>query len=758
MTNAFIATSKNSNARIQYDLNNLTRHAVVVGSTGSGKTVMAKALVEEALIQGIPVIAIDPKGDIGSLGITHKQFDFRPFGNLTTANAQKTAALYAAKHDLLKLDRKNIEKLQQTNTSIYTPKSTVGKSVSFLPKLTCPSNFDAEDITSVSSLVDPVANALSSLAGFSGKSAQKIEAFIAAIIIANWSAGKDLTINDIVAHLVQPPFTTLGSLGVEDVLPIKERKKIAAQFNVVLSSPAKRVWAQGEELSIEKLFKKNTLSVFDLRYVTDLEEKQFVVEIILQEVYRFLISKGGSEELKYILYIDELAGFVPPPPANPTTKRQLELLIRQARAFGLGVIVATQNPGDIDYKILSNIGTRFVGKLRTELDVEKVAAGMEVNPSDLKRQVAALQTGEFIYNNSVKNTMQHIASRWLYSYHGGPLSLQEIGWINNPTTQPQKDKTFVVDKNAHEPLPKRVAKDVEADVVLQQTQMGSGPHDLNASSHAVLSAIVNEIKPKTDTISLKIAISDSEIVTPHIRINVEAKERDGMKFPIQGPFIFDLCSKLIPLDNYLKEFQFRTFVRDDIVIQRPTLAPTQAINYAVSAAKQALKQPYYYSKLLRTSDVKREIIVEKTIAALKDKEARKYHAISDRLDRSVTNLQNRINAISDERSSIKSRLFKEKTGRFLKRLFGNKKVASHTSQLSSMSSKKDLMKKQIKRLDEKIDQAKRKAKLDLAFLDEQVKKKALSYIHEEYFLPKDEDLRVAATILLVPKRLATMKL
>ena len=756
MTQAYIGKSKNSSKKITYDLNQLTRHAAVVGTTGSGKTVMCKVLVEEALASGIPVIAIDPKGDIGSLGIISEQFDFRPYGAMATGAAQKVAEKYTAEHKTQEIPSDKIKKLTQTDVSIYTPKSAVGKSLSLMPKLTIPPQFDADDINSVSALVDPVAASLISLAELTGKQADRTQSLVSAIINHEWSASRALTIPKLIELLIKPPFQDLGSLPIEDVMPIKERKRLAAQLNLVLSSSSKKVWTVGEELNVEKMFSQNTLSVFDLRYVPEQNEKQYVVEVILQEIYKFILAKGGSEELKYILYIDELAGFIPAPPANPATKRQLELLIRQARAFGLGIIVATQNPGDIDYKIFGNIGSRFIGKLRTELDMEKVAAGMDMNPSTLREQMSQLEIGDFVYNNAVKNNTQLIHTRWLYSYHGGPLSTNEIAWINNPKTIPVQEKKFVVNKKAIADTSETVKEStsVSAEQILAQTQGTESANEpmLNKIAVSALSKIVSQVKERADVTQLKVAISDAKQFTPHLRIIIEPKEVDGMKMPTQGPYVYDLTSKLIPIDNYLREMQFRTFIEDDVAIEKPTISISEAIKYTLNDAKHKLKTPYYNSKILKTSSKRREELVDLTFAKLKEKDEKLYNKISDRTDSHIEKIKFNINKKEDERSDLTKRLFGAKTSRFVKKLFGNDKLSSKTSEMVRWKLKKEQLGKEIDRLSVQIRDLERKKDAEITILNSRLQKKAQSQVVQEYYVPKDSDLKVIATILLVPKR------
>jgi hypothetical protein len=432
---------------IKYEINDLTKHAAVLGTTGSGKTVMCKVLIEEALLKGIPVIAIDPKGDISGLGIHSKDFDFRPF--LSKSKAESVAKKYFSSHKVK-------PPLFAHKTIVFTPKSKAGKQISLMPDLSCPKNFSKikEDNSVVSALVEPISDSLVSLAGITSNK-DKVQTLISQIILDSWSSSKDLSINSLIKQLISPQFSSIGSLNLEDFMKEKDRMKAASSINLLLSSPSKKVWSEGSPLSSSDMLKKGSLNIFDLRFCHSQHEKQFVVEQVLQDLYKFLLEKGGSQNLKYILYIDELAGLLPPPPSNPVSKKLLETLIRQARAFGLGIVVATQNPGDIDYKILGNIGSRFIGKLRTDNDIEKVASATDNKPSELKAVIGSLKTGEFFLNNAVRNKNVKFKTRWLYTLHQGPLKEAEIGWINNPSSIPKPQGSLKVSVSVNVPVKKK---------------------------------------------------------------------------------------------------------------------------------------------------------------------------------------------------------------------------------------------------------------------------------------------------------------
>ncbi|MFH1401037.1 MAG: helicase HerA-like domain-containing protein, partial [Nanoarchaeota archaeon] len=584
-----------------YELNTLTRHAAVLGTTGSGKTVMCKVLIENCMARGIPIIAIDPKGDIGSLAVTDKHFDFRPYGGMDArraiALAQKTARTIKAQG----VDTSIMGALARTATTIYTPKSRIGTAVNLLPNLTAPDSFAAkttQDPGIIADFVEPVSGSILQLAGIKGGSREKAQTLIAQILTHHWNEGNDLGVAQLIAQINDPPFQTIGPLAVDDFLKETERLKIAAQINLILTSPSKTAWSQGKALNMRAMLTAGTLSVFDLRHCAGTEEKQFAVEHVMQELYKHLLHLGGTEKLRYVLYIDELAGLLPPPPSSPPSKKLLELLIRQGRAMGLGIIVATQNPGDIDYKVLGNIGTRFIGKLRTENDIIKVATATDLAPARLKAMVAELRGGDFICNNSVSNSTKAIHARWLLTYHGGPLSAKEIGWINDHSTLAQRTP-ITIPKT--ETVSRVKPKGYVSTKTILRWHAPTAKKKRGAPSRTVtdttLGKLIRQVKRHADDSTMKISLVRAERYVPHLRIVIEARPIKGLDLDLQGPYVFDLTSKAIPIGNYLSTLVWRQYTESDLAISPIRRSVNSAFDYAVREARRGLRRTYHESTI-----------------------------------------------------------------------------------------------------------------------------------------------------------------
>ncbi|MFP4567851.1 MAG: ATP-binding protein [Candidatus Woesearchaeota archaeon] len=742
--------------KLYFELNDLTKHAAILGTTGSGKTVMCKVLIEEALLKGIPVIAIDPKGDISGLGIHNEKFDFRPF--LSKAKAKKTAQTYFKAH-------KAFAPKFSHETSIFTPKSNAGLKVSLMPDLSCPKNFskiNKMDSGSISVLIEPISESVVSLAGISSNK-DKVQTLISQIILESWQKQKSLDINLLIKKLIEPDFSVVGSLNLEDFLKEKDRMKAASSINLLLSSPSKKIWSEGSPLNAKLMLKKNSLSVFDLRFCASIEEKQFVVEQILQELYKFLLSEGGSSKLKYILYIDELAGFLPPPPANPASKKLLETLIRQARAFGLGIVVATQNPGDIDYKILGNIGSRFIGKLRTVNDIEKVASATDIKPSELKAVLSKVKTGEFFLNNAIRNKNAKFKSRWLYTLHEGPLKEREISWLNVPKSAPRIDGVLGVDfKILKKPRKEKnivsgkvsKAKTSRQGVALQNTKVVLSRRDLQKRKKN-LQGLISSIKKRADIVLMNVALAkiSSKVYTPHLKITIEPKPYKGNELKIQGPYIFDLTSKAIPVGNYLSRRTWSQFVPEDVELEMPSASINGVFKYALSDAKSNLRTDFFESKMMNIASLNQDVLIEKNLAYLKKLAVPKIERMNLNLSKQVKLLEEKKLDANKSIREFKLKSMKKTASRAISKIFANKKLVDQTKEMKYWESRIRVLRRDVEKFNRQIVQKKKKHNLAIKKLNDVIFEKARTQIKRRRYIPKSSDLIIRATILLIPKRL-----
>ncbi|HML24060.1 MAG TPA: DUF87 domain-containing protein, partial [Aggregatilinea sp.] len=437
---------------VYYDSRDLTTHAVVVGMTGSGKTGLCVTLLEEAVMDNIPSIIIDPKGDITNLMLAFpdlKPEEFAPWVNPDDARrAGMEPEEYAV--EVAQQWRDGLASWgigpQRVSTyknnarfTIYTPGSDAGMPVSILDAMHAPRDGFDNDQELHRERLSGIVTALLALIGKSADPLKDREhILIANIFEYAWRRGQDLTLEDVIVQVQRPPFTKLGVFDVETFFPEKDRFALAMELNNIMAAPSFQSWLQGEPLDIQSLLYtpegKPRVSIFYVAHLND-AERMFIVTLLLENVLAWMRTLSGTTSLRALLYFDEVFGFFPPHPYNPPSKTPLLRLLKQARAFGLGLVLATQNPGDIDYKGLSNAGTWFIGKLQTENDKNRVLSGLEsavganstLDVDDIDRLLSSIDPRVFVMNN-VHDNGGPIAmhTRWAMSYLRGPLTRQQI--------------------------------------------------------------------------------------------------------------------------------------------------------------------------------------------------------------------------------------------------------------------------------------------------------------------------------------------
>jgi hypothetical protein len=436
---------------VLYDSRDLVTHAVCVGMTGSGKTGLCIALLEEAAIDGVPALVIDPKGDLADLlltfpGLTPAEFrpwinedDARRKGEDPDAYAAAEAEKWAKGLASWQQDGARITRLRQAaDTVIYTPGSTSGIPVSVLRSFAAP----PADIRDDSELMrDRVSTTATSLLGLLGIDADPIKSrehiLVATILDAAWSQGRDLDIAALIQQIQSPPVTKVGVLELEAFYPSKERFALAMALNNLLAAPGFGAWMEGEPLDIQHLLYtpagKPRLAIFSIAHLND-AERMFFVSLLLNQTLGWMRSQPGTTSLRALVYMDEIFGYLPPV-ANPPSKTAMLTLLKQARAFGVGMVLATQNPVDIDYKALSNAGTWFVGRLQTERDQLRVldalegasaASGAALDRQAMSRVLSALGNRVFLMHNVHEDAPEVFESRWAMSYLRGPLTRSQI--------------------------------------------------------------------------------------------------------------------------------------------------------------------------------------------------------------------------------------------------------------------------------------------------------------------------------------------
>ncbi len=438
-------TGEKSGEPMLYDSPDLTTHAVVVGMTGSGKTGLGIALLEEAALDGIPAIIIDPKGDLTNLALQFPDLrpdDFHPWvspeeaaraGQSVGDFAAAQAAAWSGGLAKWGQDGSRIRRLQESaEVAVFTPGSTAGRPVALVRSFAPPPAAILEDAELLSGHIETTVASLLGLLGVGGDSERGREATLLGLILREaWGRGESLELADLARRIQKPPFSQVGVLDVESFYPEKDRFQLLLALNNLLASPGFEVWRQGVPLEVQDLLYtpsgKPRLAVFSIAHLGD-AERMFFVSMLLGATVAWMRRQSGTPSLRALLYMDEVFGYLPPT-ANPPSKKPLMVLLKQARAFGLGIIVATQNPADLDYKALSNAGTWFIGRLQAERDKMRLLdglSGMGLDRARIDRLLSGLGKRVFLMNNVHESQPVVFESRWCLSYLCGPLTREQI--------------------------------------------------------------------------------------------------------------------------------------------------------------------------------------------------------------------------------------------------------------------------------------------------------------------------------------------
>jgi hypothetical protein len=437
--------------KTHYDPDDLTTHGVVVGMTGSGKTGLCVDILEEAALAGIPALLVDPKGDITNLLLHFPNLepeDFQPWIDPDEARrkelsveelAQETSQLWQNGLNNWDIAPDRIREVAAAvQYSVYSPGSTSGIPISILASLAAP-NLEWSDNQEV--LREKISSTVTALLGLIGKAADPLQSkehiLLSNIFEGSWSKGEDLDLVGLIAQTQDPPFSKLGAFDLEEFYPTDDRSELATALNSLIASPSFQVWTQGQPLDIHSLLwtpdDRPKHSVLYLAHLSD-EERMFFVTLLLTAVEAYMRTQSGSRSLKSILYFDELFGYMPPV-ANPPSKEPMLRLLKQARAFGLGLLLVTQNPVDLDYKGLGNAGTWFIGRLQAERDKGRLLDGLEgaregLERSELDRIVSAIDKRVFLLHNVHSEVQEIFKTRWAMAYLRGPITRARLGELN----------------------------------------------------------------------------------------------------------------------------------------------------------------------------------------------------------------------------------------------------------------------------------------------------------------------------------------
>jgi hypothetical protein len=446
---------------ILYDSKDLVTHAVCIGMTGSGKTGLCIDLIEEAAIDGVPAILIDPKGDLANLLLTFPSLspaDFLPWINADDAR-QKGMSPEAFAADQAARWKKGLEDSGQSGERIqklkdaadfriYTPASNAGFPVSILKSFAAPS---AALLSDGELLRERISTTVTSLLGLVGIKAdpplQSREHILLSLILEKtWQAGQDLDLPAMIEKVQTPPVTKIGVLDVDTFYPPKQRLELAMALNNLLASPGFNAWLEGEPLDITNILYttqgKPRIAIFSIAHLND-AERMFFVSLLLNQVIAWMRGQSGTNSLRALVYMDEIFGFLPPS-ANPPSKLPMLTLLKQARAFGVGLVLVTQNPVDLDYKALTNAGTWFIGRLQAERDKMRLLDGLEgaaatahsnFSRNKIDHLLSGLQSRVFIMNNVHEDEPILMTTRWAMSYLRGPLTRDQIKTLMDPVKE-----------------------------------------------------------------------------------------------------------------------------------------------------------------------------------------------------------------------------------------------------------------------------------------------------------------------------------
>ena len=444
---------------VMYEARDLLTHGVVVGMTGSGKTGLCINLLEEAAIDGIPCIILDVKGDLTNLLLQFPDLapgDFNRWLNPEDARLKKMT-LEEFSTQLSERWKKGLEETKQpikrvgalkesSDWRIYTPGSDAGLPLAILKTFAAPEpGLPREELAQ---RLDAVVSALLGLTGISADPVQSREhVYVSQLLLNAWSKGEDLDLAQLIARIQTPPIRTIGAFDVDTFYPEKERLKLALALNNLLASPSFATWIEGDPLDLTVLLQarndKPRQLIFYLAHLDD-AQRMFFLTLLLSEVLGWTRKQPGTTSLRAIVYFDEVFGFIPPYPANPPTKAPLMTLLKQARAFGVGILLATQNPVDLDYKALSNAGTWMIGKLQTERDKARLIEGLEGVAAErgtltdrgyLESVISALGNRIFLLHDVHQPKPVLMQTRWALSFLRGPMTREQVAELMKPVKE-----------------------------------------------------------------------------------------------------------------------------------------------------------------------------------------------------------------------------------------------------------------------------------------------------------------------------------
>ena len=436
---------------VNYDSKDLVTHALCVGMTGSGKTGLCLSLLEEAAIDGVPAICIDPKGDLGNLLLAFPNLapsDFQEWiepaeatrqGKPIESLAAETADRWRKGLSDWHQEPDRIQRFKDSvDLTIFTPGSNIGVPMTVLKSFDAPAPAVREDVETMREKVAAASSGLLTLLGIDADPLTSREHILLSNIFDQaWRKGNNLSLEDLIRQIQSPPIKKIGVMDLDSFYSAADRAKLSMSLNNLLASPSFAGWLEGQPLDIKGMLYtaegKPRLSIISIAHLND-SERMFFVTIFLGELLAWMRAQPGTGSLRAVFYMDEVYGYFPPS-AKPPSKPPMLTLLKQARAFGLGIVLATQNPVDLDYKGLSNMGTWFLGRLQTQRDKDRVLDGLEgasmqqgsaFDRPAMERSLSALGNRVFLMNNVHDDGPTIFQSRWALSFLRGPLSRDQI--------------------------------------------------------------------------------------------------------------------------------------------------------------------------------------------------------------------------------------------------------------------------------------------------------------------------------------------
>ncbi|MBA2295388.1 MAG: DUF87 domain-containing protein [Actinobacteria bacterium] len=446
-------TGKPGADRVVIGSSDLTTHGVVVGMTGSGKTGLAVCLIEEALLAGIPALVLDPKGDMGNLALVFPELEpasFRPWVSEAEASAAgisvddhaaRQATIWREGLEANGIGPERLRALRDAaDVTVYTPGSTAGVPLNVIGSLRAPSLAWETDTEALRDEIEGTVTSLLALVGIAADPlASREHVLLANLLEHAWRAGRDLDLGTLIGEIQAPPLRKLGVFEIDQFFPPAERTKLAFTLNALVASPTFAAWGEGDALDPQTLLftaeGKPRCAVVYLAHLSE-QERQFVVTLVFSKLVTWMRSQDGTPDLRALAYMDEAFGYVPPS-ASPPPKKPILTIFKQGRAFGLGLVLSTQNPVDLDYKAMSNAGTWLVGRLQTENDKARVLEGLRsaaggTDVAALDKAIGGLGKRQFLLVSAKSSTPRLLATRWAMSYLAGPLTKEQVERLERP--------------------------------------------------------------------------------------------------------------------------------------------------------------------------------------------------------------------------------------------------------------------------------------------------------------------------------------